>query len=233
MMQKNIYYFGFISSIILTIITLITFGFGITAVPISGEFCTGDCIEYPYLETIKQFPKDYLWMFFAVFLVITYVIFMVSIHSIAPAERKIYSLIGLAFAIMTGVILLSNFFIQFSVVPASLMNAETEGIPLITQYNSHGVFIALEELGYILMGISFLFIAQVFKGKNPLQASIRWIFIVAFILVIVSFIIVSIISGIVRMDRFEIIVISINWLTLIVNGFLTGIFFRRQLKEVS
>ena len=37
------------------------------------------------------------------------------------------------------------------------MNGETDGIALLTQYNGHGIFIAMEELGYITMSISFLF----------------------------------------------------------------------------
>lgn len=34
------------------------------------------------------------------------------------------------------------------------MHGETEGITLLTQYNAHGIFIALEELGYLLMSLS-------------------------------------------------------------------------------
>jgi hypothetical protein len=34
------------------------------------------------------------------------------------------------------------------------MHGETEGITLLTQYNAHGIFIVLEELGYLLMSLS-------------------------------------------------------------------------------
>jgi hypothetical protein len=41
----------------------------------------------------------------------------------------------------------------------SLMNGQAQGIALLTQYNPYGVFIVLEELGYLLMSLSFLFLA--------------------------------------------------------------------------
>jgi len=227
----NVIRIGYYSSIFLTIITLVTFGFAITAIPISGVFCLENCIEYPYLDTLSHFPKDYFWMFLAILLILTYLIFIVSVHSFALIQNKIFSRIGLTFAIISSVVLLSCYFIQFSVIPASLMNEETEGIALITQYNPHGTFIALEELGYLLMSFSFLFIAPVFADKNRIEKFIRWIFIIAFILTIISFAYITIKHGILRDYRFEIIVISIDWLVLMTNGILTGIVFKRALKQ--
>ncbi|MGD2034504.1 MAG: hypothetical protein PVF73_05570 [Bacteroidales bacterium] len=222
---------GYYSSVFLTVITIITFGFAITAVPISGAFCPEGCTDYPYLDTLKQFPKDFLWMYLAVFLVLAYLVFMVSLHFFASDEKKIYSQIALSFAIISTMILVSDYFIQSLVIPASLENGETEGIPLLIQYNSHGVFLALEELGYLLMSLSFLFIAPVFHSANRLQAAIRWIFIMAFIVTFLSFVVVSAKYGIGREDRFEVIIISVDWLVLIINGTLTGILFRRSFND--
>jgi hypothetical protein len=56
-------------------------------------------------------------------------------------------------------VLLGGYFVQFSMVPVSLMNGQSEGIALLTQYNPYGVFIVLEELGYLLMSLSFVFLA--------------------------------------------------------------------------
>ena len=61
---------------------------------------------------------------------------------------------------------------------------ETEGIALISQYNGHGIFIAMEELGYIIMGLSFLFLTPVFNRINRLERTIRWCFPAPFILLI-------------------------------------------------
>lgn len=110
------------------------------------------------------------------------------------------------------------------------MNGETEGITLLTQYNAHGIFIVLEELGYLLMSLSFVFIAPVFSNSNRLENSVRWIFIGGFVLAFVALAIFSAIYGLDRQDRFEVTIISIDWLVLIVNGILLGVVFKKQLE---
>lgn len=221
---------GFYSAILTTVITIITFGIALTAVPISGPFCPEGCIEYPYLDTLSQFPKDYLWMFPATLLVLVYVILMTVIHSFAPNQKKIFSQIGLSFSIIASVILLADYFIQFSVIPVSLIKGETEDISILTQYNPHGVFIVLEELGFLMMSLSFLFISLIFSKENRLETAIRWVFLAGFILTIISLISITIVYGIDRSYRFEVAVITIDWLVLIINGILLSLVFRRQLK---
>ena len=221
---------GFYSAVVTVVLTLVTFGFAMTAIPISGTNCLEDCVEYPYLDTVAQYPKDFLWMPLAILMVLAYVTLMVSIHASAPDHKKIFSQIGLAFALIAAVILTSDYFIQFSVIPMSLVNNETDGLAVLIQYNPHGVFIALEELGYLLMSLSFLFMAPVFVTKERIAAAIRWIFIIGFVIVIISLIMVSINYGLDRLDRFEVIVISVTWLILLINGMLLGILFRRNLK---
>ncbi|MCF7885815.1 MAG: hypothetical protein K9M80_04900 [Candidatus Marinimicrobia bacterium] len=222
---------GLYSSVTLVLLTIITLGFALTAVPISGAFCSADCVEYPYLDTLEQFPGDFIWMYFAMFMLIAYMVFMVSLHDYATTKKKIFGKISLCFTVLSVGILLLAYFIQSSVIPASLMNGEQAGIPLIIQYNPHGIFIALEELGHIMMSFSFLFIAFIFKADTGIQKYIKWIFIIAFILVVLSFVIVSINHGIVRKDRFEVYIISIDWLVLIINGILMSIVYKKLLNN--
>ncbi len=224
---------GFYASLTVVILTLVTFGFAIVAVPISGANCLEGCIEYPYLDTVAQFPKDYRWMPLAGLLMLAYVIWTVAIQATAAPRKKVYGQIGLVFASMAALVLASDYFIQFSVVPISLMSGETEGLTLLTQYNAHGVFIALEELGYLLMALSFLFIALIFTGKDRLQTAVRWVFLSGSGLALVSLIAFSSLYGLDRQDRFEVTIISIDWLVLLVNGILLGVVFRNQLRADS
>jgi len=166
----------------------------------------------------------------AMVLVVVYVILVASIHAHANQHRKIYSQIGLSFALIAAGILLSDYFVQFSVVPISLMNQQTEGIVLLTQYNPYGVFIVLEELGCLLMSLSFLFLAPAFANEARLASVVRWVFVAGFVLTIVFLVVISINHGLDRMDRFEIAAISIVWLVLVINGVLLSVLFRRQLK---
>jgi len=223
--------FGYYSALFTTIITIVTFGFAMAAIPISGANCPGDCVEYPYLDTVSQYPRDFLWMPLAILLVLAYVTLMVSIHSYTPGHKKIFGQVGLSFALIAAVILIIDYYVQFSVIPMSLLNGETEGLALLIQYNPHGVFIALEELGYLVMSLSFLFVAPVFASKNRLESAVRWVFTTGFFLTIISLVGISIYYGLDRQDRFEVVVISINWLILIINGVLLSIVFRKNMKE--
>jgi hypothetical protein len=219
---------GLYSAILTVVITVLTFSLAITAIPNAGAGCTENCVEYPYVDTLSEFPRDYLWMPPAMMLVEVYVILVVSIHAYAAQHKKIYSQIGLSFALIAAGILLSDYFVQFSVVPISLMNQETDGIALLTQYNPHGVFIVLEELGYLLMSLSFVFLAPVFADTGCLASAVRWVFIAGFVLTVIFLAVISINYGLDREDRFEVAVISIDWLVLVVNGVLLSFLFRRR-----
>lgn len=218
---------GFYAALSTTVITLITFGLALTAIPISGANCPGDCIDYPYLDTLAQYPRDFRWMIPAIGLVLVYVVLVVAIHANADRGRQIFSQIGLTFAIMAAVILVSDYFVQFSVIPVSLLNNETEGLALLIQYNPHGIFLALEELGYLLMSLSFLFIAPVFASRSRLETAVQWLFNVGFILPLIALGVIAFLYGLERQDRFEVVIISVNWLVLIVNGVLLSVHFRR------
>ncbi|MCF6344423.1 MAG: hypothetical protein L3J15_07120 [Devosiaceae bacterium] len=143
--------FGYFISIGTTALTLLTFGFALIAVPIAGKFCPQDCISYPYLDILEQFPKDYLWMYPAMVLTLVFVALVAAIHQATATDTKIFTLIGLCFAVMSSTILVLDYFVQVSVIQPSLELGETEGISLLTMYNEHGVFIALEDIGYLLM----------------------------------------------------------------------------------
>jgi hypothetical protein len=219
---------GFYSAIATVVMTVITFGFAINAVPVSGPGCIEGCIEYPYLDSLAQYPRDYLWMYLVLVMLVVYTIFMVALHANAAPEKRIFAQVGLSFGLMAALTLLVTYFTQAAVVPISLLSGETEGIALFTQYNAHGIFIALEEIGYLLMSLSFLFMAFALSSRSGVETAARWVFLAAFALTVVSLVAASIIYGLDRSYRFEIAVISIDWLALIVNGVLLAVVFRRQ-----
>lgn len=219
---------GLYSSILTVAMTLVTFGLAITAIPNSGAGCLENCFEYPYLDTLSEFPMDYLWMPSAMILIVMYVVLVATIHAYASPQKKVYSQIGLSFALIAAGVLLGDYFVQFSVVPVSLLNGQTEGIALLTQYNPYGMFIVLEELGYLLMSLSFVFLAPVFAEGGRLATAIRWIFVAGFAVTVVFLVAISAYYGLERMDRFEIAAISVAWLVLLINGVLLSFLFRRR-----
>ena len=226
--QLNTSKFGFYISMITTIITVVTFAMAISTPPLSGPFCTGSCFEYPFSDIASRFPRDYFWMYPAIVLSLFYLVMMVSIYQITPGSKKVFAMVGVSFATMSALILSIDYFIQVSVIQPSLLAGETEGIALLTQFNPHGIFIVLEEIGFFLMIISFFALFPIFDGKSSLEKTIRYTAIISFILAIVSFTLVTIIHGIHREYIFEVIIISITWLELILLGILFTLYFKRN-----
>ena len=216
--------FGFWIAIVTVAVTVVTFALALTALP--------NDVPYPFTSPIiaEQWPMDYLWMYPAMVLMLLFVAFVAAVHRYAPPARKTYSLVGLGVAIVAATILLVDYYIQVTVMQPSLEKGQLDGWAMLTQYNPNGVFIALEEIGYLLMSLVLLCLAQVFLQKNRLDRSIRWLFTVSFVLVVLSLVAVSALLGIDRGDTFEIIVISIVWLTLIAGGVLTAMVFRRAAR---
>jgi len=188
-------------------------------------------MSYPYSDLLAYYPRDYYWMVLAIFQLFIFIIFINSNHFIAAAEKKLFSSLSSAFGLVAATVLLINYFTQFSVVPISVFKGETEGIALITQYNGHGLFIALEELGYIAMSISLFFLAFVFSQKNRLDKTIRWILMTQLPITALAFVFYSVKYGLDRDYRFEVATITINWLVLIVIGILISIHFKRKMNS--
>lgn len=228
---KNIGRLGYYAALSTTIVTMISFIIAICTPPISGPFCTDLCIEYPYLDILSRFPRDYIWIYPAILLILIYVVLMVCIHYYASIEKKVFSQLGLSFALISATILIIVYFLQISVIQPSLLKGETDGIAILTQYNPHGIFIALEEIGYLMMSVAFLCIVPVFSSANRIERAIRWIFTIGFILTIISLITVSILYGVSREYRFEIIIYTIDWLILIVSGILLSVVFKRAIQS--
>jgi len=224
---------GLYSSWSLTILTLVTFGFAMMAIPPSGPNCPSNCMNYPYPDILSYYPRDYYWMYFAVIQLCAFLIFMIANHFVAPVERKIFSFISVAFALISTTILLADYILQFSVVPISVMKGQTEGIALLTQYNGHGIFIVLEELGFTMMSIAFIFLSPVFSMKSRLEKAIRWTLLMPFVVSIFAFIFYSIQFGLDRDYRYEVAAITINWLVTILAGIFIGVFFKREMNKIK
>ena len=214
--------------------TAATFVIAFLTPPLSGPLCTGGCFEYPYTDVVSRFPRDYFWMFPAIFLFMIYIILMACIHHAAASDKKMYSLAGLSFAVMAAVILITDYFVQLSVIQPSLLKGETEGIALWSQYNPHGIFIAMEEIGYLIICVSLLFIAPVFNGTGRMHRLLRIVPVAGFLMAIGALIFISVRMGVMREYIFEISIISIVFLELLIEAsLLSRVFYSNSLKNVE
>jgi hypothetical protein len=224
------YRFSFYTALGTTFLTILTFVIAILTPPLSGPFCQSGCYQYPYLDIASRFPRDYYWMYPATILTLAYIALVSCIFYQVPSGKKVFGLIGLSFSLMASLILSIDYFVQITVIQPSLLQGETDGIAIFTQYNPHGLFIALEELGYLLMSLSFACLAPVFSKDSLLEKSIRRIFLAGFFVTLLALGMISILYGIHREYRFEVAVITIDWLVLFINGILLTILFGRKRK---
>jgi hypothetical protein len=212
--------FAFVSASSTSIIAAITLGIAVMTPPRSGPFCRADCFQYPFDDVAGRFPRDYWWMAPACLLFVCYLAMMVAIHVRTAGRRRQLSLLGLALATMAALTLIADYYLQLAAVQPSLIAGERDGVAMLSQYNPHGVFIALEELGYLLMAASLLLVAPC------VIRSARYVFVGGAILDAALLAVIAGRYGPAREYRFEVAVISVNFVMLIAGAALLAIEYR-------
>lgn len=213
--------FGFWAAVSTGALTVVTFGLALTALP--------NKVPYPFTSEViaAQWPGDYLWMYTAILLMLSFTALVAAVHQNAGPEQRIYSVLALCAGVASSTVLLIDYFIQVTVMQPSLEKDQVDGWAMLTQYNPNGVFIALEELGYLLMSLTLLCLAPVFTKRTRTERSLRRLFVATFAGTVTALAIVSALRGIDRGDVFEIMAICIVWLSLIIGTPLLATVFRR------
>lgn len=153
-----------------------------------------------------------------------FVVLMACIHYYTAYDKKIFSLIGLAFAVIYVTVIIADYFILWTVTLPSTVMGETASLSLFSMYNPHGIFVSLESLAYLMMSVALLCIAPVFDG-GKIERALRWILIAGFVLAIGSLVGVCLMRYDIVM--FEIAIITIYCPVLIISGILLTKLFRR------
>lgn len=198
-----------------------------------GMFGSSSWDTYPgmvnYIWTTLK-TIDYTLFIPAFLLAPVFVVLMASIHYYAAVDKKIYSLIGLAFAVIYATIITTDYFVLWTVVLPSTLMGETAGLSLFSLYNPHGIFVSLESIAYMMMSLALLFIAPVFQGGR-IERALKWIFIGGFVLGIGALVGVLLMKYDIVM--YEIAIITIYCPVLIISGILLSIIFKRAGKSLD
>jgi hypothetical protein len=98
----------------------------------------------------------------------SFVVMMVSIHYAAPEEKKIWSHIGITFAVLYAALVSIVYVTWLFVVEPHVLRGQAEQVALLSF--APGSFMQMVDgLGYTFMGIATLFAAPVFAGKRVEQ----------------------------------------------------------------
>jgi hypothetical protein len=165
---------GCAAGLLLSLMAALGFLLGIFTPPRSGVWCLADCTAYPYGDAGRFFPRDYWWMLPAVILPPLLLTLAVCVHFSIPQRRRLWTLLGICFATAATTLVALDYSIQVLAVQPSLTQHETDGLAMLTQYNPHGLFLVLEDLGYLLLAKAILLMGMAIPpGPSPAR-SLRW-----------------------------------------------------------
>ncbi len=119
-------------------------------------------------------PIQMLSLIPSLFLAPTFIVLMVSLHYYAAPDKKIWSHLGIAFALVYAAMASINYLLQLTAVRLSILNEETDGLAMFVMGNPHSLFWVLAS-AYVFMNLAMLFTAPVFDG-GKLERSVRWLF---------------------------------------------------------
>lgn len=218
---------GFPASLTLAAMAALGFLLGIATPPRSGPYCLVHCTLYPFTDAARFFPRDYFWMAPGILLTPLFTIVTVCLYMCVPARSKPWALLAAFFSAISTAFITFDYFVQILVIQPSLESHEADGVALFTQYNPHGMFIALEDLGYLLLAVSFAFLCAAIPITVKPGKAIRWTLGLASFLGVGSFLVMGAAFGTRMGLMFELAIITIIWIALVVAGILLARFFLR------
>jgi hypothetical protein len=216
---------GFWAATLTALTAAVSFGVAATTPPRTGPFAApGSAIPYPYAAAARFVPGDFVWMYLALAMMLAFLVLAACVREHAGEGRRVFGTIGLSLSTASFTVIGLDYFIQLRTVQPALLRGELDGLAILSQYNPHGVFIALEELGFLAMGLSFAFLAFAL-GSSRFERVTRWVYLASSALMVAAFVGMSWYFGFGLEYRFEVAAITIGWLTLTLSGSLLAFVF--------
>lgn len=222
---------GFWAAVLTSVLAAVSFGVAVTTPPRTGPFAApGTAIPYPFATAARYVPRDFVWMYLALLMMLAFLVLAACVRERAAQDRRVHGTIGLSLAVASFTVIAVDYFIQLRTVQPALLRGEWDGLAIVSQYNPHGVFIALEELGFLAMGLSFAFLAFAL-GDSRLERATRRVYLASSALMVAAFVGMSLYFGFGLEYRFEVTAITLGWLTLTITGALLAFVFRRGARH--
>jgi hypothetical protein len=167
------------------LISKVGFWFALAAFVASAGY---DIVQILQIIGSIKYPLDAILIYgFALGIPVPFVIAMVALHYSAPNDKKIWTHIGLLFAVIYTTYVALNYVVQLAtVIPASLIG--TLGEVRILDQTPHSLFWDVDALGYIFLALSTLFASFLFSNRG-FDRWVKWFFIANFLVTpLISFV---------------------------------------------
>jgi len=106
----------------------------------------------------------------------SFVVLMVAIHYSAPPDKKVWSHLGISFAIIYAVLGAFNYYVQLTVVRTNSLGVSQDLLQLFA-FTPGSIMFAQDMLGYSFLCLATLIAAPVFTGDR-LATWIKWSFVI-------------------------------------------------------
>jgi hypothetical protein len=193
-------------------------GIGVFTPPHGGVLCVSDCVPPPYTDVAGIIVAESIWIYPALVMVLGFVALTAGLHEVTPPHRRSAALAAMAFAVLSAGILISDYAVHLMAVMPSVARGEGSAVALFSMYNPHGLFIALENAGYFLIGLAFLGISGAIGAEGRVSRAVRWTFAGAGGLLVGALPLFGIVFGGDLDVRYEVFAISVAYLGLILGG---------------
>ena len=125
---------------------------------------------------MPESKNDLFWILTpSMFLALSFLIMMVSVHYYAAEDKRIWSQIGMLFAVAYFVFVNIVYFTVLTVTMPHNLNGDIASVEIL-RYVPKSFMTGIDALGYTSMSLATLFAAPVFFGTN-LKKWIRFFFI--------------------------------------------------------
>lgn len=214
---------GFVVAALTAVTALVALAIGVLTPAHSGPYCRSNCVGYPYSGGAEFVPRDFWWQYPAILVALLAVVLMMGLTTRPSAHATLAARVATMLATIAAGVLVTDYAIQLTVVQPSLLKKETDGLGMWSQLNPHGVFIALETVGYLLMALAFVAIGVAMAAHSRPERVARIVFIVggtATPLALIGY------AAAYQADldyRFEVASIAVDWLVLIIAGTLLAV----------
>lgn len=187
------------------------------------------CFSYPYTGGVEYVPGDFLWMVPAFTMGPLVVVLIVALLARASDDRRPVGQVALVLAGIAAALLTAAYYLQFTTVQTALTKGELDaGLSLLSQYNPHGVFIALEDLGYLMLLACFGTAAAIVGRSTRAQRLLRRTMAASGAIGVAGIPIVVALLGPDQDYYYELLALAVSWIALLVIGPLAALVFTRQ-----
>jgi hypothetical protein len=128
-------------------------------------------IAYVIVQTLQiagvlTFPADEILIYgTSLCIVIPFLLAMLALHYVTPADKKFGSHAALIFSIIYSVFVTANYVVQLATVIPAKLNGTADQIQILEQ-TPHSLFWDFDALGYIFMGLAMLMALPVFEKRG-------------------------------------------------------------------